>query len=134
MPSQIFREYDIRGVADRDLTDDLARAVGRGLGTILGGGRIVVGRDCRVSSDRLFAALSDGLVRAGANVLEIGVGPAPFLYGSVHALDADGGVMITGSHNPPEFNGFKLCVGAGTLYGEKIQDVRRIIETGDFRI
>lgn len=134
VPANIFREYDIRGVADRDLTDDLARAVGRGVGTMLARStanrplRIAVGRDCRLSSERLFAALSDGLRRAGATVLEIGVGPTPFLYGSVFATDADGGVMITGSHNPGDENGFKIMRGKASFFGADIQDLRKLIE------
>jgi phosphomannomutase/phosphoglucomutase len=133
VPANIFREYDIRGVADRDLTGDLARAVGRGLGTMLRSParespRIAVGRDCRLSSDRLFAALSEGLVLAGARVLDIGVGPTPFLYGSVHALDADGGVMITGSHNPGHENGFKIMRGKASFFGADIQSLRKVIE------
>jgi phosphomannomutase/phosphoglucomutase len=131
-PANIFREYDIRGVADRDLTDDLARAIGRGLGTMLRTGaegpRIAVGRDCRLSSDRLFAALADGLVSTGARVLEIGVGPTPFLYGSVFALDADGGVMITGSHNPGDENGFKIMRGKASFFGADIQNLRKLID------
>ncbi len=133
VPTQIFREYDIRGVADRDLSDDLAHAVGRGLGTMLRASgrpaRIAVGRDCRLSSERLFAALSAGLVRAGVNVLEIGIGPTPFLYGSVFALDADGGVMITGSHNPGDENGFKVMRGKASFFGADIQALRKLIET-----
>ena len=136
VPGNIFREYDIRGVADRDLTDDLARAIGRGLGTILRDGdkrtRIAVGRDCRLSSERLFAALADGLASAGATVLEIGVGPTPFLYGSVFALDADGGVMITGSHNPGDENGFKIMRGKSSFFGADIQALRKLIEDEAF--
>ena len=96
VPTHIFREYDIRGVAERDLTDAVARGIGRGLATMLGAAvapiRIAVGRDCRLSSDRLFAALVDGVNAAGADVVDVGVGPTPMLYGSVHALEADGGV------------------------------------------
>jgi phosphomannomutase/phosphoglucomutase len=137
VPAHVFREYDIRGVADRDLTDDLALAIGRGLGTMLarGGGeplRVAVGRDCRLSSARLFAALCEGLVRAGARVLEVGIGPTPFLYGAVHALDADGGVMITGSHNPADDNGFKIMRGKASFFGADIQSLRKLIEGDAF--
>ena len=104
VPSHAFREYDIRGIADRDLTDAVATGIGHGFATMLGAGerpvRVAVGRDCRVSSDRLFAALVAGLTRSGAHVIEVGVGPTPMLYASAHALETDGGVMITGSHNP----------------------------------
>jgi phosphomannomutase/phosphoglucomutase len=133
LPKHAFREYDIRGVADRDLTDEVAYGIGRGLGTVLGAGkRVAVGRDCRLSSDRLFAALSRGLVESGAKVLEIGIGPTPYLYGSVHALDADGGVMITGSHNPGDENGFKIMRGKASFFGKDIQELCALIEQERF--
>jgi phosphomannomutase / phosphoglucomutase len=132
---QIFREYDIRGVADRDLGDDVARAIGRALGAMLAPEagarpRIAVGRDCRLSSPRLFAALVDGLLAAGVQVLETPVGPTPLLYASVHALDADGGVMITGSHNPGDENGFKIMRGKASFFGADIQALRERVERG----
>jgi phosphomannomutase/phosphoglucomutase len=136
VPTHVFREYDIRGVADRDLTSDLATAIGRGLAKLLRvegrAARIAVGRDCRLSSPRLFEALTAGLTRGGANVVEIGVGPTPFLYGSVHALDADGGVMITGSHNPGDENGFKIMKGKASFFGADIQALRELIEKDAF--
>jgi phosphomannomutase/phosphoglucomutase len=136
VPAQIFREYDIRGVADRDLTDGVACAIGRGFGTMLGaaGARvgIVVGRDCRLSSDRLFAALVDGLTGAGIDVVDVGVGPTPMLYASVHALEAEGGVMITGSHNPGDENGFKMMRGKASFFGADIQALRELIEQERF--
>ncbi len=136
VPTHAFREYDIRGVADRDLGDDVARGIGRGFATVLGaatrGLRVAVGRDCRLSSDRLFAALVDGLTAGGADVVEIGVGPTPMLYASVHALEADGGVMITGSHNPGDENGFKLMRGKASFFGPDIQELRRVIEQERF--
>jgi phosphomannomutase/phosphoglucomutase len=133
VPKHIFREYDIRGVADRDLSSDLARALGRGLGAVLsasGGAspRVVVGRDCRLSSPRLHEALVDGLVRAGVRVLDIGVGPTPLMYFSVHHFDAGGGVMITGSHNPGDENGFKIMRGKASFFGADIQALRERIE------
>ncbi len=130
----IFREYDIRGIADEDLTDDVVQAIGRAYGTILkkdGRQRINLGRDCRVSSERISAALTRGLLAAGIQVTDIGLSTTPLLYYSIHKLERDGGVMITGSHNPPEFNGMKLCVGTSTLHGDQIQEVRRVIEGGD---
>ncbi|MGO9837104.1 MAG: phosphomannomutase/phosphoglucomutase [Polyangiaceae bacterium] len=133
-PAQAFREYDIRGVADRDLTDDVARGIGHGFATMIGAGdrdtRVAVGRDCRLSSDRLLAALVDGLTGAGANVVEVGVGPTPMLYGSVHALATDGGVMITGSHNPGDENGFKMMRGKASFFGGDIQALRKRVEEG----
>jgi phosphomannomutase/phosphoglucomutase len=132
LPTHAFREYDIRGVADRDLTDPVAHAIGQGFGTALGANerslRIAVGRDCRLSSDRLFAALVAGLTKAGANVVDVGVGPTPMLYGSVHALSADGGVMITGSHNAGDENGFKMMRGKASFFGPDIQALRALIE------
>jgi len=132
VPTQSFREYDIRGVADRDLSDDVARGVGRGFATMLGAAdrkiRVAVGRDCRLSSDRLFAALCDGLTAAGADVLEVGVGPTPLLYASAHALETEGGVMITGSHNPGDENGFKMMRGKASFFGPEIQELRALIE------
>lgn len=131
----VFREYDIRGVADRDLTDALASDVGRAFGTMLkrrGAARIAVGRDCRLSSDRLHAALTGGLLETGLTLVDLGVGPTPIMYFGVFHLDLDGGVQITGSHNPPEDNGFKLMAGKSTLSGDEIRELRRLIEEREF--
>jgi len=131
----IFREYDIRGIADSELLEDDVQHLGQGLGTFLiraSGRKISVGRDCRLSSTRLRDALIQGLLAAGCDITDIGVVPTPVLYYSAQHLNADGAVMITGSHNPPEYNGFKTVCGAGTLHGNSIQDVRRIIETQAF--
>ncbi len=131
----IFREYDIRGVADTELLSPDIADLGRALGTALrrkAGPRVTLGRDCRLSSTRLHDALLEGLVDAGCEVTDIGVGPTPLLYYSTVHLESDGGVMITGSHNPSEFNGFKTVCGTGSLHGEAIQDVRRLIEARDF--
>jgi len=134
VPSHVFREYDIRGIADRDLTDGLTRAIGQGFATSLGAPhrelRVAVARDCRLSSDRLFQALVLGITQAGANVIDVGVGPTPMLYGSVHALSADGGVMITGSHNPGDENGFKMMRGKASFFGADIQALRELIVSG----
>src|SRR5687767_9741791 len=138
MTSHVFREYDIRGVAERDLTDDLVRRIGLGLAKLLRADgenrppRIAVGRDCRLSGPRLFAALTGGLRDGGAEVLDVGVGPTPKLYFSVYHLDADGGVMITGSHNPAEDNGFKIMRGKASFFGDSIQELCRLVERGDF--
>src|SRR5262245_58290941 len=110
----IFREYDIRGVAARDMDDDFTRDLGRAIGTDLGRGgarRISLGRDCRLSSPRLHAALLDGLLSTGLAIVDVGVVPTPVLYFSTFHLDLDGGVQITASHNPPEDNGFKVLRG-----------------------
>jgi phosphomannomutase/phosphoglucomutase len=132
VPTHVFREYDIRGVADRDLSDELAEGIGRGLGEMLGGGRIAVGRDCRLSGPRLHAALVRGLTKAGASVIDIGVGPTPYLYFAVHHLGADGGVQITGSHNPGDENGFKMMKGKASFFGADIQKLREKIQAKDF--
>jgi phosphomannomutase/phosphoglucomutase len=121
MNARIFREYDIRGVADVDLDDALARALGIAIGEI--GGQVVVGRDCRLTSPRIFSALTDG-IRATAEVIDIGVVPTPVLYFAQQLLQPAASVMITGSHNPPEDNGFKIMVGSETLYGAAIAKLR----------
>src|SRR5580658_1139773 len=132
----IFREYDIRGVADIELLSPDVEQLGRGLGTYLrrhgGGTNINVGRDCRLSSTRLRDALVKGLLAAGCNVTDIGTVPTPVLYHSAQNLNAHGAIMITGSHNPSEYNGFKSVCGANTLHGEAIQEVLHIIQRGDF--
>src|SRR5215470_12084846 len=130
----IFREYDIRGVADVELTDDGVKQLGHALGTYMQrhtGRRVTLGRDTRLSGPRLHDALLAGLIASGCEVTDIGVVPTPVLYYSVFHLKTDGGVMITGSHNPPEFNGFKTVCGQSTIYGEAIQEVRRQLESGD---
>lgn len=130
-----FREYDIRGIADRDFPDADVVDLGRAIGTYLqrqSGQNITVGRDTRLSSERLSNALTDGLLASGCNVTDIGVAPTPLVYYSVFHLKADGAVMITGSHNPPEYNGFKVVSGTSTIYGPQIQQVRQMIEAGDY--
>lgn len=135
IPGNIFREYDIRGVADRDLTDALARDLGRALGVALRSGsappRLAVGRDCRLSSPRLYEALTKGLTEAGVHVVDIGIGPTPMLYFAVHHLGTDGGIMITGSHNAGDENGFKMMRGKASFYGADIQKLRAAIVGGD---
>jgi phosphomannomutase/phosphoglucomutase len=134
-PSHIFREYDIRGVADRDMSDELVEDLGRALGTFLvraGANRIAVGRDCRLSSPRLHRALVAGLLETGLTLVDIGVGPTPMMYFTVFDRDLDGGVQITGSHNPPEDNGFKMMIGKASLFGRDIQVLRAMIETRSF--
>src|ERR1700694_2762975 len=131
----IFREYDIRGVADSELLSPDVEQLGLGLGTYLhrqAGRKINVGRDCRPSSTRLRDALVKGLLASGCDVTDIGVVPTPVLYYSAQQLKADGAIMITGSHNPPEYNGFKSMSGETTLHGEAIQEVRNLIERGDY--
>ena len=135
----IFREYDIRGIADLDRADaELHSAgvelLGQAFGTYLqrhSGPKISLGRDTRLSSPRLRDALMHGLKASGCHVTDLGVVPTPVLYYSVFRLKTDGAVMITGSHNPAEFNGFKSVCGASTLHGEAIQELRHMMETGD---
>ncbi len=131
----IFREYDIRGVADTELLSDDIVKLGKALGTYIqrhSGKRVNLGRDCRLSSPRLAEALREGLTGSGCNVTDIGVVPTPLLYYSAVHLKADGAVMITGSHNPAEYNGFKTVCGEGSLHGEEIQKIRELIDNKDF--
>ena len=132
----IFRQYDIRGIVDRDLTTEAATAIGRAYATMLNDrgitGAVSVGRDNRPSGGALRDALVEGLTSAGANVIDIGVVPTPLLYWSLHHLPVVGGIQITGSHNPPEYNGFKLCVGHESLHGDGIIGLRDIIDAGNF--
>ena len=135
LKSTIFREYDIRGVAETELASSDVIDLGRALGTLLqrkSGPRVNLGRDCRLSSPRLRDALLEGLLASGCDVTDIGVVPTPLLYYSAVHLKADGAVMITGSHNPSEFNGFKTVRGSGTIHGGEIQQVRRLIDARDF--
>jgi phosphomannomutase/phosphoglucomutase len=133
MSSHIFREYDIRGVAETDITSETAERIGRGIAELIARSagkapRIAVGRDCRLSGPRIHAALTTGLTRGGAQVLDVGVGPTPALYFGVHHLETDGGVMITGSHNPAPDNGFKIMIGRGSFFGSAIQELRGLVQ------
>jgi phosphomannomutase/phosphoglucomutase len=134
---QIFREYDIRGVVDRDLTPDVVKRLGQGFGTHmakLGHLKLAVGRDGRLSSKAFSEALIQGLISTGCDVVDIGICPTPVYYFSLFHLNKDGGMMVTGSHNPPEFNGFKVSVGKATIFGEEIQNLRRLIEKEEFAV
>lgn len=134
MNSSIFREYDIRGIAGKDLSADLARRLGRAYARLaqkrLGKQslRISVGRDVRVTGEEYSAALADGLRSAGVNIVSLGMVTTPMTYFSIHHMGLDGGIMVTGSHNPPEYNGFKICIGKATLHGEDIQELRKLME------
>ncbi len=132
---EIFREYDIRGIAESDLTDPVVFTLGQALGTYLGvrGCKsLTLGRDCRLSSTRLMKQLSGGLQATGLRVIDVGVCPTPVLYFSLHHLNPDAGIMITGSHNPPEYNGFKVALDSLTIHGDEIQEVGRIAWAGEF--
>lgn len=131
----IFREYDIRGLVESDLTTPDVREIGKGLGTFLkrqGAKRFTLGRDGRLSSERIANDLKEGLVSTGLEITEVGQCPTPVLYFSAQHLSMDGGIMITGSHNPPEFNGIKTAFGKTAVYGQQIQEIRGIIERGDY--
>jgi len=132
LSAEIFRAYDIRGIAGRTLTPDVVRAVGRGLGSMAP--RFAVGRDGRASGPQLADALCDGLQASGADVVDIGVAPTPLTYFAAHQLGTSSCVSVTGSHNPPEYNGLKMVVEGHTLSGEEIQDLRRRIERQEFRV
>jgi len=132
---QIFREYDIRGIVGEDLTPEMVELLGRGIGTYMirhDAARITVGRDGRNSSPEMLEHLLKGLLSTGLDVTDLGVIPTPLSYYSTHKLAVDGAVMITGSHNPPEYNGFKVTLGTSSIYGEEIQRIGGIIEAGDF--
>lgn len=135
MNPQIFREYDVRGLVDKDLTDSVVEDLGRGLATMVKrahGSTIVVGRDARESGPRFQAAFIKGATSTGIHVIDVGVVPTPVVYFAANTLPVDGLAVITGSHNPPEYNGFKMGVGKTTFYGETIQQLRTLIETRDF--
>ncbi len=132
---EIFREYDIRGIADKELLDPEVELIGRALATHLirqSGRLLCLGRDCRLSGQRIHDALLKGMLATGAEVLDVGVGPTPLLYYSAVHFKANGAIMITGSHNPSEYNGLKTVCGSGTLHGDQIQQVLKLIQTKDF--
>lgn len=135
IPSHIFREYDIRGIAGKELTEDVAFSIGRAFGTLLrreGKKNIVIGHDHRWSAEFLFRGLSNGLQTCGLTVIEIGLVTTPlvYFYATIHKLDA--GISVTGSHNPPDENGLKFHHSSRPFYGKEIQTLRQLIEKNDF--
>ena len=133
----IFREYDIRGIADVEMLSPDVELLGKAMGTYLlqnAGPNLNLGRDVRLSGQRLHDALLAGLLSTGCNVTDLGVVPTPALYYSVYHRHNDGGLMITGSHNPSDYNGFKTMAGKTTIFGEEIQKIRRIMESGEYAI
>lgn len=137
IPSSIFREYDIRGIAEQDLDAEFARCLGRAYAQYISGRTpvasrtkltVAVGKDCRLTSDSYADALVAGMVQGGLDVIRLGVCPTPLTYFSIFNLNLDGGIMVTGSHNPANYNGFKICVGQSTIYGKQIQDLRILME------
>ena len=135
MNPSIFREYDIRGLAETDLTDDHVYNFARAVGTYyrnLGETKLIVGRDVRLSSPRISKTLQKGLKESGCDSIDIGEVPTPILYFSLFHYNISGGIMITASHNPKEFNGFKICRNKTTIYGAEIQKIRQILDKGEF--
>ena len=135
MTPDIFREYDIRGITGKEITDDDVILLGKGIGTFLAQNKcfkLTVGRDCRNTSDSYSEKLIQGLLSTGCHVTDIGVCPTPVQYFSIRHLDKEGGVMVTASHNPPEYNGFKICKELASVHGEQIQQIRAIIEKKEF--
>lgn len=130
-----LREYDIRGIVGETLDRDDAYAVGRGFATRVrraGGRRVVVGRDGRTTSPMLEAVLVDGLTAGGVNVVRIGVGPSPMLYYAEATLEVNGGIQVTGSHNPRDHNGFKMMLAHRPFWGADVQDLAALAATGDW--
>ena len=133
VPAEIFRTYDIRGIVGRTLTPAIVREIGRALGALgreRGAPTFALGRDGRLSGPELSAALIEGLLSAGADAIDIGMAPTPVAYFAAHHLGCGSCVAITGSHNPPDYNGLKMVIAGGTLWGEDVQELRRSIETG----
>lgn len=131
----IFRAYDIRGIAYEDLSEDLVVSIGKALGTLIlrrGLDGINIGRDGRLSSPDMFRWITEGITSTGCNVVDLGIIPTPLLYFSTHMLKYQNGVVITGSHNSSEYNGFKIVVDNKSLFGEEIQTIKKIIESLDF--
>lgn len=135
MNPNVFREYDVRGVVDQDLNEEFVFELGRAIGTYAVSRNVKcmsIGRDCRLSSEAYHNFLIKGLNSCGIDTIDIELCATPMLYFSIRHLKTDGGVMVTGSHNPPEFNGFKICIGNDTIYGDSIQDLRKIMENGNY--
>ncbi len=135
MNRRIFREYDVRGLHATDLTDDVVTNLGRAFGSYLrrkGAKTVALGRDFRPSSPRLAAAVEKGLREVGCDIVRVGVLPTPGLYWSIAHLKTDAGLQVTGSHNPSEYNGFKMNLGLGSVYGEEIQKLLAMIDAGDY--
>jgi len=137
VPAHIFRAYDIRGIIHQDLTEDIAYHLGRAIGSTIKARNldtqtVSIGRDCRPSGEWLSRALIRGFLESGIHVIDVGVVPTPLQYYSIHHLKTQGGVQITGSHNPPEYNGFKISIGTQTLFEHEIQELKRRIEEENY--
>ncbi len=135
MNPAVFREYDVRGVVDVDLDEEFVFLLGKAIGSYAithGAKQMALGRDCRLSSESFQKEVVRGILSTGIDVIDIGLSTTPLLYFAIRHLETDGGVMVTGSHNPPDFNGFKICIGPDTIYGDQIQALRKIIESGSY--
>jgi len=135
MNPTIFREYDIRGVAGEDFSEKDAFLIGKAVGSYLKGkgkSRVAVGKDCRITSQLYAEQVIEGLLSTGCDVTDLGYCATPLLYFSIHHLELEGGVMVTASHNPPEYNGFKLCCGTDSIHGREILALRDLIDAGRF--
>jgi phosphomannomutase/phosphoglucomutase len=136
--STIFRQYDIRGIWEKDLTPEIVELIGKGFASYLlknlnkDKAKVTIGWDARLHSPAIRDSLIKGLTGSGVDVIDLGMCPTPLQYYTLYQLPVDGGVMITGSHNPPEFNGFKMSVGKSTIFGDAIQDIKKIIDEGEF--
>ena len=133
----VFRAYDIRGEVEKDFPPEFVRALGRGYGTFVkrqGGKEIALSGDVRLTTPKLKENFKSGLLTAGIDVIDIGILPTPANYYSMFSLNVSGSVQITGSHNPPKFNGFKMSFQKGAVYGDMIQEIKSIIEKDDFEI
>jgi len=132
---EIFRQYDIRGIVDEDLTQETVELLGKGIGSYFRKNKsrkVALGRDGRLSSPLFSEALTKGLLSSGCQIVDLGVIPTPLLYFTMYQKKMEAGVIITGSHNPPNYNGFKMMVGEETLFGEAIKDIFTLIQSGDF--
>ncbi len=131
----IFREYDIRGIAGKDIEEEDVVIIGKAYGSLLNRQNkkiISVGRDCRLTSDKFSKLFIQGIISTGCDVIDIGICPTPVLYFSIHHLNLGGGAMVTASHNPPEYNGFKLLTGTDSIHGQGLQEIRHICKTKNF--
>ena len=134
LPQEIFKAYDIRGIVDKSLTETVTSQIGQAIGTeatLAGDQSVVIGRDGRLSGPSLAAALSAGIRSTGCDVIDIGMVPTPVTYFATHHLETGSAVSITGSHNPPEYNGLKIMITGETLAGDRIQMLRKRIEDQD---
>jgi phosphomannomutase / phosphoglucomutase len=135
MDPNVFREYDIRGIVDEEIQDEDVVLLGKAFGTYMVRQQkqyVVVGRDCRLSGDRYRDLLLEGMLTTGVDVIDVGVCPTPVFYFALRHLNREGGMMITASHNPPEYNGFKICNGFDTISGMEIQKFRTLMDEGSF--